>query len=105
MQADQTTLTCEMIGKLFTAQYKVFNRDIHNCITNDINEELSKNFKHVSHEVHLLKEPHPEVFMINMNYSNWANGMGNPQDIMTLLLAIPENFEPTNLFNASLQKN
>jgi hypothetical protein len=28
IQTDQTNLVCEMIGKLFTAQYNAFNRDV-----------------------------------------------------------------------------
>jgi hypothetical protein len=49
----------------------------------------------------MLKEPLPEVFLINMNYSG---AMGNAHDIMTLLLAIPESFDPCLLYNAAMQK-
>ena len=47
----------------------------------------------------MLKEPLPEIFLINMNYSG---AMGNAHDIMTLLLAIPENFDPVTLYNAAM---
>jgi hypothetical protein len=51
---DQTSLVCDMIGKLFTAQYNVFNSDVEGCFTNDIDESLPKDFKHVNYGVHML---------------------------------------------------
>jgi hypothetical protein len=32
---------------------------------------------------------------------NYSGAMGNAYDIMTLLLAIPESFDPVSLYNAA----
>ena len=58
-------------------------------------------FKHINYEVHILNEPKPEIFMINLQYSDYNS---SPEDVLSLLLSVAETFCPPDLYNAVGQK-
>jgi hypothetical protein len=61
-----------------------------------------KSVKHTNFEVHILNDPKPEVFLLNFNY---ANVRSSPQEVLSILISIPETFTPTDLYNAAAQKD
>jgi len=77
---DDAQLLVECQGKLFNAQKQVFDAETRGCVNSDEPEEGSINTKgdkttHVKYEVHMLQEPYPEIFLVNLS---WKTGKGTP---------------------------
>jgi hypothetical protein len=41
-----------------------------------------------------LKDPYPEAFLVELNYSHFTTKVASSMEILALMLAIPESFKP-----------
>ena len=69
-KSDEADRLALMVGMLFKAQKRVFDQNKDGCVFLD---NIDQRVKHTNFEVHILNDPKPEVFMVNLNYANYRN--------------------------------
>ena len=93
-----------MQNRLYNVRGKFFEA-LRDCISNSNKKGcINKRDLTIGHKIseeHILEQPHPEVFMLNLTWIEEPL----PSDIVKTLVSVPEMFETSELFSGRANRS